>query len=169
MAMIPLGRADRFVAGAVGEPGQRTFLIEVEGSGPPRWFVLEKQQVAALAERVLELLRSSGFESEGIPGLALREPDVVDFRVGEIRMAYASSEELITVTLIAVSDDDEEESADDDGVEFDVTADQLHAMALHAREAVLAGRPQCPRCALPMDPDGHVCPASNGDLRRHRP
>jgi hypothetical protein len=56
-----------------------------------------------------------------------------------------------------------------DSVDFEVDLDQLYAMAIHAREAVVAGRPQCPRCALPLDPEGHVCPASNGDLRRHRP
>ena len=165
--MISLGPVDRFVAGAIGEPGERTFLIEVEGAGQPHWFLLEKQQVAVLADRVLELLRDAGYESSGAPRLSLREPDAVDFRVGEIRMAYSSVESLVTVTLIPVAGDEERE--EDDGVEFDVSTDQLHAMAVHAREAVIAGRPACPRCALPMDPDGHVCPASNGDLRRHRP
>ncbi len=169
--MISLGRADRFVAGAIGEPGDRTFLIEVEGAGVPHWYLLEKRQVAVLAERVLELLRDAGHEPSGAPRIELREPGVVDFRVGEIRMAYRSSESAITVTLLATrsEEEEEEEEGDDiDGVEFDVTTDQLHAMAVHAQQAVLAGRPMCPRCALPMDPEGHVCPASNGDLRRHR-
>ena len=165
--MKSLGPVDRFVAGAIGEPGERTFLIEVEGAGAPHWFLLEKQQVAVLAERVLELLRDAGYEPAATPRLSLRDPDAVDFRVGEIRMAYASSDEVITVTLIPVATEDEPD--EDDGVEFDVTAHQLHAMAVHAREVVVAGRPPCPRCALPMDPGEHVCPASNGDLRRHRP
>ncbi len=167
--MISLGRVSRFVAGAIGEPGDRTFLIEVEGDGPPRWYVLEKQQVAVLAERVLALLREAGHEVPGAAALELREPDVVDFRVGEIRMAYVKSQQEVTVTLLPT----EAEQSDDDaaaaeGVEFEVSAEQLHAMAVHARGAVVAGRPSCPRCALPMDPGGHVCPASNGDLRRHR-
>ena len=164
--MNSLGRADRFVAGAVGEPGSRTFLIEVEGAGAPRWFVLEKQQVAVLADRVLELLREVGQAFGGAPQLTIREPDAVDFRVGEIRMAYAESEELVTVMLLPAGDDVDPEEA---GVEFDVTTEQLHAMAVHAQQVVQAGRPSCPRCALPIDPDGHICPASNGDLRRHRP
>ncbi len=161
--MMHLGPADRFVAGAVGEPGDRTFLIEVEAEGRSYWYLLEKQQVAVLAQRVIELLREAGHDTSSAHRVRLSDPGDVAFRVGEIRMAYAAIPATVTITLLPGGDDE-----DLDGVEFDATAEQLYAMAVHAQEAVLAGRPPCPRCALPMDPDGHVCPASNGDLRRHR-
>ena len=55
--MRDLGPIDHFRAGAVGEPGRRTFLLEVGTLAGTEWFVLEKEQVAALARRSLELVR----------------------------------------------------------------------------------------------------------------
>jgi uncharacterized repeat protein (TIGR03847 family) len=149
-----LGNAERFVAGAVGEPGSRVFLIEVEGDGPTEWFLVEKQQVAALAERSIRLLRQLGL-SVAEPGPALEAPGEPTFRVGEI--ALGSDGDAVVIVL---SPTDEGEP-----VTFTVSADRLGAMAQRALEVVAAGRPLCRFCGLPIDPDGHPCPASNGDLR----
>ena len=43
---------DRFVAGTVGQPGERTFFLQVSGNGRVVTVALEKQQVAVLAERI---------------------------------------------------------------------------------------------------------------------
>ena len=66
-------------------------------------------------------------------------------------------DELLTLVL---QDTDEEQS-----VEFSVTRVQLRAMALLALDTVHSGRPICPKCHLPEDPEGHHCPSTNG----HRP
>ncbi len=47
---------DRFVAGTVGEPGQRTFFLQARTGVRLVSVALEKQQVAALAERIDALL-----------------------------------------------------------------------------------------------------------------
>ena len=39
------------------------------------------------------------------------------------------------------------------------------AFAKRALAVVSAGRPPCPFCANPLDPDGHVCPRANGYRR----
>ncbi|NNC42794.1 MAG: DUF3090 family protein, partial [Acidimicrobiia bacterium] len=54
-----LGNVDAFAAGAVGEPGQRTFLVRVVVNDASYWMLLEKQQVQSLAERCLDLLRTN--------------------------------------------------------------------------------------------------------------
>ena len=55
---------DRFVAGTVGEPGQRTFFLQAREGNRITSVALEKQQVSVLAERVDllldEALRRSG-------------------------------------------------------------------------------------------------------------
>ena len=51
---------------------------------------------------------------------------------------------------------------DEDSSTFVVTPEQFRAMALIAVEVVAAGRPICPRCGLPEDPDDHRCPSVNG-------
>lgn len=47
---------DRFVAGTVGQPGNRTFYIQAVHDSRVVSVVLEKQQVAVLAERIGALL-----------------------------------------------------------------------------------------------------------------
>ena len=47
---------DRFVAGTVGQPGNRTFYIQAVGDSRVVSVILEKQQVAVLAERIGALL-----------------------------------------------------------------------------------------------------------------
>ena len=40
------------------------------------------------------------------------------------------------------------------------------AFAERARTVVAAGRPPCPFCSQPLDPQGHICPRANGYRRR---
>ncbi len=49
-------RPQRFVAGTVGEPGDRTFYLQAIEDARTVSVLLEKQQVSVLAERVDELL-----------------------------------------------------------------------------------------------------------------
>src|SRR5438128_12028373 len=55
---------DRFVAGTIGQPGNRTFFLQARRGGQIVSVVLEKVQVAVLAER-LGVLRDE-LEARGI-------------------------------------------------------------------------------------------------------
>ena len=158
--MRSLGRAERFVAGAVGAAGRRTFLLEVAGDGPVEWFLLEKQQVAALAERALRLLRDRGVPP-GLPGPDLSAPGQPSFRVSEI--ALGSDDDDFVLILSPTGDPEAPDAPEPVG--FTVAAELLDSMARRAVEAVGAGRPPCRFCGLPEDAEGHACPAGNGDLR----
>ena len=64
---------ERFVVGTVGEPGARTFFIQARAGARMVSVALEKQQVAALAERVDELLDQvldDGSSGTIVPALA---------------------------------------------------------------------------------------------------
>ena len=51
---------DRFVAGTIGEPGDRTFFLQAREGSRVVSVVLEKVQVAVLAERLGALLDPQG-------------------------------------------------------------------------------------------------------------
>lgn len=163
--MRDLGFAIRLVAGAVGDPGDRTFYVEVETDTGLFSFVVEKLQVSALATRVRELLTEAGMSGSGHklePG-GLTAPLNPEFRVAEIRMRADATLGLYRIEFHPVASDDAE------GVLFDVPPGVLDVMVEPAIELVTSGRPLCPRCGLAIDPDGHPCPSANGDLRHHRP
>lgn len=160
MAAEDLGPAERFAAGAIGLPGSRRFFLEVTSAGTVYSFPCEKAQVAELASQGLQLLILAGLSPDDdavrrlvATGLEIAEPQEPRFRIGSIGVAVNPSE-LLSITLGAV---DEDESAT-----FVVSPEQFRAMAIVAVEVVAAGRPICPRCQLPEDPDGHRCPSVNG-------
>ncbi|HEY7563515.1 MAG TPA: DUF3090 family protein [Acidimicrobiia bacterium] len=160
MAVDELGPAERFAAGAIGRPGSRRFYLEVTTGGAVHTFPCEKNQVAALAVQGLQLLTIAGIEPDDDAvdrllgdGLEISEPEAPRFRIGSIGLAVNPSEFL----LITLGSEDEGESAS-----FVVSPEQFRAMAIAAARVVAAGRPICPRCQLPEDPDGHFCPSVNG-------
>jgi uncharacterized repeat protein (TIGR03847 family) len=161
--MRDLGHVETFAAGAIGEPGDRTFYLQLSTAARTVSFVLEKRQVAALCEQALQLLARVGHKTEddAAVGTSLVDPDEVEFRVGSMQLAYAEESELIQLVLAGADEDDELVTAS-------MSLDQLDGAARAGLVAVASGRPACPRCGLAMDADGHVCPATNGDLRHHR-
>lgn len=160
MALEELGPAERVAAGAIGRPGRRRFYLEVTAGGVTHSLLCEKEQMAALATQGLAALEEAGIDTDETAvsqilqsGLEVSDPGQPRLRVGSIALGIAGSE-LITVTIESVDGDD--------GVSFVVAPEQFRAMALAALQAVAGGRPICPRCRLPIDPDGHDCPAGNG-------
>lgn len=121
---------DRFIAGTVGPPGQRTFFLQAKDGNRVTSVALEKQQVAILAERVDilldEALRRSGGEAV-IPAVApvdlrdgapLEQPIVEEFRVGTITLSWDGDDgvvvlELFPVTEVSASAQFDDEESDD--------------------------------------------------------
>ncbi|CAN5884761.1 DUF3090 domain-containing protein [soil metagenome] len=159
MAVRDLGPAESFAAGAVGEPGNRRFYLQVTAGGVTVWLPAEKQQVAALGSQALTLLEAAQIHPDHSAvealksSLVITEPDQELFRIGGIQVAVMESE---LIALVVTSPDE------DEAVRFVVAPEQLKAMAEVALGIVAAGRPVCPRCQLPEDPEGHRCPATNG-------
>jgi uncharacterized repeat protein (TIGR03847 family) len=155
---------ERFSAGAIGEPGDREFRLEVLAEGRTTAYHIEKMQVAALAEEAQNLLRERGMMGSGLsvdPGGVSADIPLV-FRVGGLQLAVDDASGVVTIVLHSTEDDDLP-------VTCELTLAQLDAFAREALAIVASGRPACPQCGLAMDPDGHNCPRSNGDLRGHRP
>lgn len=171
---------ERFVAGTVGRPGQRTFYLQARGGDRLVSVVLEKVQVAALADRLgvlLDELRRRGVSIpvEGASGAddpePLEEPGAGEFRAGTLSLAWDTGTEEIIVEARAVTDEedaDEEDEVDDDDPEgpdllrVRMTPTAAVAFVGQARRAVASGRPPCPWCGQPLDPQGHFCPRRNG-------
>lgn len=157
-----LGPAERFAAGAAGEPGSRRFYLQVRAAGGVHSLLAEKQQVSALAEEGVRVLDAHGISSDAsvvdaivAAGLPIEDPGEGGerFRVGQVSIGMAPSE-LLTITIESVDEDD--------GVSFVIAPEQFRAMAKVALDVVAAGRPTCQWCRLPIDPGGHECPARNG-------
>jgi uncharacterized repeat protein (TIGR03847 family) len=186
---------ERFVAGTVGQPGSRTFFLQARSGGRVTSVSLEKAQVSVLAERVEELLdevlrRSGG--SAPVPAVAptdsedtdpLEAPIEEEFRVGAMSLAWEVEQQRVIIECYSEGLDPESEfqagdagTAAAEGAEGEGQRDGAvlrvslsgtvaRAFAKRALAVVAAGRPPCPLCAGPLDPEGHICPRENGYRR----
>jgi uncharacterized repeat protein (TIGR03847 family) len=173
---VELDPVDRITADAVGEPGQRTFYLQAGGGGTRVTVVLEKEQVRLLAASILEILQRVGKETDpdAIPPaeLALDDPGEGDWRAGRLSIGYQEDRDLLVLDVeelvpdIDEGDEDAVDEEEDERVPNELrvwaTREQMLALARHAATVVASGRPNCPFCGHPIDPEGHLCPATNG-------
>jgi uncharacterized repeat protein (TIGR03847 family) len=174
---------ERFVAGTVGQPGERTFYLQARGDGRVVSVALEKVQVAALAEKVDELLdevrRRQGAQGS-VPAAAPTELEDVapldvpieeEFRVGTLALAWDDEGGRVLIEAQSVVPEEEEEGSEapaeftGDMLRLRITPAAARAFAARAQRVVAAGRPPCPLCGNPLDPQGHICPRQNGHRR----
>jgi uncharacterized repeat protein (TIGR03847 family) len=178
---------ERFVAGTVGPPGERTFFLQARGGGRLVSVALEKVQVTLLAEKLEELLteahRRFGVELPEAPAETsdnepLDTPVDEEFRVGTLGLAFDVDTATVVIEAIAAgeaeaeaeeperfAEDDEEDAEPDDDLDrlrVRLTPQATRAFIERARRVVAAGRPPCPLCGQPLDPKGHLCPRHNG-------
>ena len=190
---------ERFVAGTIGQPGERTFFLQARDGARIVSVVLEKVQVAVLADRLGQLLSElerRGVEAAGPgagagagPGDAtsgaesaiamtpaddtapLDEPLNEAFRAGSLTLGWDGDHDRILVEARAQTEDceeidpDEDDDEDEDGPDLlrvRMTADAARSFVARAARIVAAGRPPCPLCGAPLDPQGHICPRRNG-------
>jgi uncharacterized repeat protein (TIGR03847 family) len=172
---------ERFVAGTVGEPGGRTFFLQAR-SGPRLVSVaLEKQQVVVLAERVDELLdevMTAGDNQQLVPAVApvgledsepLEQPIEEQFRAGTMTLSWDPSIERVVIEvfpLLETGNDEQEDAEPDEVFLVRLEAGPARAFVRRAALVVEAGRPDCPFCGNPIDPEGHLCVRANGFRRR---
>jgi uncharacterized repeat protein (TIGR03847 family) len=176
---------ERFVAGTVGPPGQRTFFLQARAGTRLTSVALEKQQVAVLATRIEELL-DEVLEATGgtVPALApadledaepLEQPIEEEFRAGTMTLSWETADERVVLEVYPYSEEavaapgqPEEEIDEPEPAELlrvRLSAGAARAFAKRAQTVVAAGRPPCPFCGNPVDPDGHLCPRANGFRR----
>ncbi|HLI57862.1 MAG TPA: DUF3090 domain-containing protein [Actinomycetota bacterium] len=178
---IEFDGVDRITVGAIGPPGRRTFYLQARQGPEQVTLVVEKDHVIALGEGTEEIFKAEGYPKEPIEwdadSMALEQPVTPEFRVGTIAIGYAEDRDLVLIECRALTGNpgdepaepepgDEPPAAEEDAIgpaaRFWITRAQLQALAAHGMTVAAQGRPLCPLCRVPMDPEGHVCYASNG-------
>lgn len=163
---------DRFVVGTVGEVGRRAFFLQARKGSAVVTVGLEKLQVAALSERLedlLEAVEAPVVEPPKDPP-TLDEPVVEAFRVGAMALAWDPSDESVVIEAQTPTVDGEYAELPDDETEgpdllrVRLPAAEARGFVQQASALVSAGRPPCPYCGEPLDPQGHFCTRSNSQL-----
>jgi uncharacterized repeat protein (TIGR03847 family) len=148
---------DAFTTGALGRPGQRTFVIQVRAEGERRTIKCEKQHVSVLADAMRRTLADAPTPEErpAAEAMDLEDAEGQDWVLGEIGLGYDRDADVVRVVLheLTAEDDDRTPAR----VSARLTRVQAVAFCELADRVVAAGRPSCVFCGRPKDPDGHAC------------
>jgi uncharacterized repeat protein (TIGR03847 family) len=189
---IDLQPVSHITTDAIGQPGKRVFYIQAWQNTRTLSLIVEtiqsqslavglEQFLAELQQRYPDLTEASGDYDE--ERMRIRPPVDPLFRVGELGLGYDAENDMIVLVAREITNEDSEEKEEDEEgqavegqavegqveaeeqgrvVRFWCTRSQLRAMCHWGMEVASRGRPICPQCGEPMDPEGHFCPKKNG-------
>ena len=167
---IDLHPVSHITADAIGQPGKRVFYLQGWQGERTVTLIIEKLQIQSLAIGLEQFLAEIHEKFPDLPEavseyqeeqMHIHPPVDPLFRVGEIGLGYDAENDLLVLVvreIVAEGADPEESGV----VRFWCTRSQLRAMAHWGMEVASRGRPLCPQCGEPMDPEGHFCPKKNG-------
>ncbi len=157
-----IGQVESFTTGTVGPKGQRTFFLQAIADGQTVSLKLEKQQVAAMADHLQNLLADlPEIEAQDWTSApSLIEPVEPMWAVGAMGAMYDNGSDNIVVMAEEIVEDPDLENAAT--ATFLLGRAQTLAFIERAREVIEAGRPPCQWCGRPLNhgEDG-FCPCWN--------
>ena len=186
---IDLRPVTHITTDAIGPPGNRVFYVQGYKAQRTVTLIIEKFQIQTLAIGLEQFLAEIQTKFPDLPDASgdyieenMRINPPVDplFRVGEHAVGDdAESDQVVFVTRENVVDEGEvdefevdevevneveveEDAAEGSVVRFWCTRSQMRAMAHWGIEVSSRGRPICPQCGEPEEPEGHFCPKRNG-------
>ena len=167
--VFDLNPVDRITTDAVGQPGARVFYLQARRQLRVVTLICEKEQVAALALGIDQLLLSlAGGNADAVvepdpiihEGMNLEYPLEPLFRVGQVSLGYDEAKgQLVVIAYELLEEGDDSMPS---VVRLWATPAQMRAFSIHGQQIVAAGRPICTMCGEPIDPEGHFCPRKNG-------
>lgn len=161
---------------ALGQPGERVFYLQAwrESDPQPVTVIIEKVQLQSLTLGIEQMLAEIARQKpEFVLPPVDYDPDKmriippVDpvFRAGELGLGYdADRDRIVLFTREIVMEGAEEDKAA--VIRFWCTRKQARQLGAWAAEVIKRGRPLCPQCGEPMQPEGHFCPKKNGHKKK---
>ena len=146
-----LDPVDWITAGAVGEPGQRTFYLQARKDADYVALVMEKAQVQALAQLSQQLLENVGVtvlpDDLDAATQRLVEPVTPSWRAGGLSLGGDEEGKRFLLEARELVEEDEEAAV----ARFWMSRERLVDLAAYAAFAVQAGaRERCRFCSRPI-------------------
>ena len=171
---IELKPVKRITADAIGPPGKRVFYLQGSTDQETVTMIAEKFQVQSLAvgieqflseidERFPDLDQASPAYDEAF--MKIHPPVDPVFRLADIGLGYNVEEDMVILVVHELLPEDAEEEPGI--VRLWCTRSQLRALGRWGLEVSKRGRPICPQCGQPEEPEGHFCVKKNGGHRRN--
>lgn len=167
---IDLQPVTHITTDAIGQPGKRIFYIQGWQGTRTITLIVEKIQIQSLAVGLEQFLAEIYQRFPDLPDanaeyeeerMHISPPVDPLFRVGELGLGYDADKDMVVlVAREIVGEDEDPEQAR--VVRFWCSRTQIRSMCQWGMQVASRGRPICPQCGEPMEPEGHFCPKRNG-------
>ena len=178
MSLAQYDPPERFVAGTVGPPGNRTFFLQAREGIRITTVSVEKVHIQAIADRISDLLEATASLPTQTPDAdnePLETPFEDEFRVTTMSLAWDTDRDVVVLECHDRDPDGDEEEqaharaaglpADIQSMRVILSSPMAAEFVRRCKALVSAGRPPCPFCGGPLDATGHICPRANGYRR----
>ena len=155
-----MGLVNTFAPEAIGEPGKRTFRLMVGSELGTAVIWLEKEQLLELGihlKRTLGTMDDMEGAQSPSPDFPALDSPVLEFKLGKQAVEFDEEGGIFRFWNYDVEDE-----ADVASLVFEATVAQVMQFADESLRVCSSGRPICPLCHEPINPDGHFCSRSNG-------
>ena len=167
---ITFDPVDHITTDAIGTPGKRVFYLQAWKGERTLSLLIEKFQIQSMAAGVEQFLSELAERFPDLPpasaeynenNMRIHPPVDPLFRVGELGLSYDAENDrvgLIIREMLSGAKQPEEAST----VRLFCTRSQIRALVAWGTVIAERGRPICPYCGEPEEPEGHICPKKNG-------
>jgi glutamate racemase len=165
-----LSPVTHITADAIGKPGERTFFLQAQKNERIVTLLIEKVQLQGIMEGIDEFFKMIGKHHPDLPAvegayqeadMQLKAPIKPAFRIGDIGVTFDADRDMVCLVMRELNLDMPEQKGDRIA-RWWCTRQQWLALARWSKEVIGRGRPICPQCLQPMEPEGHFCPKKNG-------
>lgn len=151
---------ENFTVGAIGNPGERLFFIQIKDKQKILTLKVEKQQVSAISYGLRKVFKKEEYD-EALEGALIDEPLDINARVESIDIDINTEVGEVILKFYSIDSDGAEVS-----IEVILVKHQALLFAQAGEKLVNQGRPTCIFCAHPIGPGEHVCPRQNGHFKQ---
>ena len=150
-----------------GEPGRRTFKLDLHAGPAFCSLWLEKEQLFQLGVYLRDYVGGLSAE-EKERASEPQEPSwrggeaSLDFKAGQMFLSHDKESNSFYLQAHERETDEERPEGEAESVSFWITLNQATALSEESLRICAAGRPNCFLCGQPVNPEGHVCPRANG-------
>jgi uncharacterized repeat protein (TIGR03847 family) len=169
--LIELRPVGHITTDAIGPAGKRAFYIQAWKDDRTITLSCEKTQIQSLAVGVEQFLADVNTKYADLPDASaeydedqmhVHPPLDPMFRIGQLGLGYDPDADLVALELRELLEGEDSKADDQTVVRLWCTRSQIRALANWGLEIAARGRPLCPQCGQPMDPEGHFCAKKNG-------
>jgi len=157
-------RTESFTAGTVGPLGRRVFFLQASYKDQVLSLKVEKQQMAGLADFLSNMLNDLPPTDDPEPldstvGEIFIDPGEPDWVIGSLGVTYEQTEDQLILIAEELIRDEISEPAQ---ARLSLSRLQVEYFIQTAQKLISTGRPPCPYCGSPLEPDAAGwCPCSN--------